>query len=174
MVRGKETWSAELRGILCRLKADLHTRNKNIFPSPGNAETDQQEPFFQCENNLIYSITRHYVQKHKYINICDTKINIFSCFLLLNSLFMHLLCWLSLRPRGRLHLGGCSLPVSWCCPGIAVSWPLKTAWWKSLRLPEREEERRLALQKKKRVQKRVRNMWLWCSKNEDKHMQDIG
>lgn len=49
-----------------------------------------------------------YVQKHKYINICDTKINIFSCYLLfLQQSFMHLLCWPSLRPQEMPRLGGC-------------------------------------------------------------------
>lgn len=68
-------------------------------------------------------------KKLKYINICDTKINIFfSCFLPFVELSLkRLLCWRSLRPQGTPHSGGCSLPV-FLRQRIAASRLLKTKW----------------------------------------------
>lgn len=58
-----------------------------------------KKSFFQYKNNPIYTVQSDtYIQKHKYINICHTKINIFfysfSFFLPSNSLSC-------VRPAGR-------------------------------------------------------------------------
>lgn len=67
----------------------------------------------------LYTVSS-YVQKHKYINISNTKINIFSFFL-----FKSLLYPLSLHCRGVIRLGGCSIPV-FLYLGIVALMQLKT------------------------------------------------
>lgn len=80
--------------------------------------------FFNMKITLYTVYSDTYVQKHKYINICDTKINIFFCSF---QSLMHPSCWLSFRPRGTLHLGGCSLPVL-LYRGIVALWPSMMMW----------------------------------------------
>lgn len=68
-----------------------------------------------------------YVQKHKYINISDTKINIFSGFpRFTKESLMRLWRGPTLHPRGTLHRGGRPLPG----PSLesVVLRASKTAW----------------------------------------------
>lgn len=119
----------------------LHVRNNVTKIPPQEMYTAPQHSDGVFNMKITLYTVSSYVQKHKYINISHTKINIFSFFL-----FKSLLYWLSLHRRGVIRAGGCSIPV-FLYLGIVASTQLKTMLWKPLHLLEREEEMTQALWK---------------------------